>query len=170
MRLGQEANELGLLNAQSDANMQNAEIIGQQNMMQQSQLKNQIIEQIKGDRLGKMRSGLTPMQIAQEELQMTVGNMQMNSDEMKLINQQRLMGTQQKAMNPYQAYINANAAVTGGQGYGNIATGFGATDAGDLYMQANRIGNKLPNNTFQSNIALAAKDSKELQAYAKLKK
>jgi len=138
-RQRQENAELGLLNKTSDANIQNAEISAQQAMIQQAQLKDQLIEQIKTDRLAKMRSGLTPMQIAQEDLQFMVGNIQGNNQNMQMVNQQRLMAQQQKSLNPYQAFINSNAAITGQQGYGNVASGLAATDAGDLYQQALRI-------------------------------
>ena len=47
-------------------------------MMQQSQFRDQIIEQIKSDRLNKMRQGMSPMQIANEELQTMVGGMKEN--------------------------------------------------------------------------------------------
>lgn len=149
-RSKQENAELGLLNETTKANIQNAEISTQQGMIQQAQMKDQLVEQIKSDRLSKMRAGLTPMQIAQEDLQFMVGNMQGNNQNMQMMNQQRLAAQQQKAINPYQAYINANAAITGGQGYGNVASGFAATDAGDLYQQALRIarskGRTAPNN------------------------
>lgn len=138
-RSKQENAELGLLNETTKANIQNAEISTQQGMIQQAQMKDQLVEQIKSDRLSKMRAGLTPMQIAQEDLQFMVGNMQGNNQNMQMMNQQRLAAQQQKAINPYQAYINANAAITGGQGYVNAASGFAATDAGDLYQQALRI-------------------------------
>jgi len=138
-RARQESAELGLLNETTRANIQNAEISAQQAMIQQAQFKDQLVEQIKTDRLSKMRAGLTPMQIAQEDLQFMVGNMQGNNQNMQMVNQQRLAAQQQQAINPYQAYINANAAITGGQGYGNVASGFAATDAGDLYQQALRI-------------------------------
>jgi hypothetical protein len=138
-RMKQQNAELGLLNAQADMNVQNAEISAQQSMMQQAQLKDQIVEQLKTDRLSKMRSGLTPMQIAQEDLQFMVGNMQANNQNMQMVNQQRLMAQQQKALNPYQAYINSQAAITGGQGYVNLASGLAATDAGDMNQQALRF-------------------------------
>jgi hypothetical protein len=136
-----ETAELGLLNSQTDAAIQNTEISSQQAMIQQAQLKDQLVEQIKTDRLSKMRAGLTPMQIAQEELQFMVGNMQGNNQQMQMVNQQRLAATQQKNMNPYQAFLNSQQNVTGGQGYGNVAAGFAATDAGDLYQQALRVAN-----------------------------
>ena len=134
-----ESAELGLATEQNEIAKQNADIMGQQSMMQQGQLKDQLIEQIKSDRLSKMRSGLTPMQIAQEELQFMVGNQQANAQQMALVNQQRLGATQAQKLTPYQAYLNSTQGVTGGQGYGNIATGFAATDAGDLYQQALRL-------------------------------
>jgi hypothetical protein len=158
-RSKQEGAELGLLNETTKANIQNAEITAQQSIIQQAQLKDQLVEQIKSDRLSKMRAGVSPMQIAQEDLQFMVGNMQGNNQNMQMVNQQRLAATQQQSMNPYQAYINANAAVTGGQGYGNVAAGFAATDAGDLTMQAKRIGAQKKQLTLEERLRLAQNPS-----------
>lgn len=133
-----EEKERGFLDEQTRAQQQNADILAQQNIMQQSQFKDQLVEQIKSDRLTKMRSGLTPMQIAQEELQFAVGNMQLNNEQIQMANQQRLTTAQQKALNPYQAHINAMQNITGGQGLTNFASGMAATDAGDLERQASR--------------------------------
>lgn len=153
-RIGQENAERGLLNAQTDIAKQNADITAQQAMMQQSQFKDSLIEQIKADRLSKMRSGISPMQIAQENLQYTVGNMQNNQQQMQLANQGKLTAVQQEQLNPYQAYINSQAAVTGGQGYGNTATGMAASDAGDIYQQMLRMRQANPNLTLEQALAM----------------
>lgn len=130
-----ESAELGLLNEQTRASVQNAEINSQQAMMQQAQFKDQIVEQIKLDRMAKMRQGISPMQIANENLQFLVGNMQANNQQVDAVNQARLAATQQQAMNPYQAYLNSiNGA--GYQANANVATGMAATDASDMYQQA----------------------------------
>lgn len=130
-----EKAELGLLNEQTRASVQNAEISSQQAMIQQAQFKDQIVEQIKLDRMAKMRQGISPMQIANENLQFLVGNMQANNQQVTGVNQARLAAQQQQAMNPYQAYINSiNGA--GYQANANVATGMAATDASDMYQQA----------------------------------
>ena len=130
-----EGQELGLLNEQTRAGQQNAEISAQQSMIQQAQLRDQIVEQIKLDRMSKMRQGITPMQIANESLQFTVGNIQANNQEMTGVNQARLAATQQQGLNPYQAYLNSVNGV-GYQTQGNVASGMAATDASDMYQQA----------------------------------
>lgn len=132
MQQEQEQAELGLLQEQTRAAQQGADIAAQQAMMQQGQFRDQIIEQIKSDRLGKMRQGISPMQIANEELQMMVGGSQQNAQMMSQVNQQQLSAYQQERMNPYQAYINSQQAVTGGQGYANMAAGFDATRASSM--------------------------------------
>lgn len=132
MQKEQEVAELGLLEAQTQAARESADIAAQQAMMQQSQFRDQIIEQIKSDRLNKMRQGMSPMQIANEELQTMVGGMKENVQMMSQINQQRLSALQQERMNPYQAYINSQQAVTGQQGYVNLAAGFDATRASSM--------------------------------------
>src|SRR5690606_13055861 len=100
---------------------QNAEISAQQAMIQQAQLRDQIIEQIKLDRMSKLRQGITPMQIANESLQFTVGNMLANNNQMTGINQARLAAIQQQGLNPYQAYLNSiNSA--GYQVQSNVAS------------------------------------------------
>ncbi|HHY96880.1 MAG TPA: hypothetical protein GYA04_02475 [Acholeplasma sp.] len=134
-RMNAESQELGLLNQQARASQQNAEISAQQAMIQQAQLRDQIIEQIKLDRMSKLRQGITPMQIANESLQFTVGNMLANNNQMTGINQARLAAIQQQGLNPYQAYLNSiNSA--GYQVQSNVASGMAATDASDMYMQA----------------------------------
>ena len=132
MQKEQEIAELGLLEAQTQAARESADIAAQQAMMQQSQFRDQIIEQIKSDRLNKMRQGMSPMQIANEELQTMVGGMKENVQMMSQLNQQRLSAIQQERMNPYQAYINSQQAVTGQQGYVNLAAGFDATRASSM--------------------------------------
>ena len=67
-----------LLEAQTQAARESADIAAQQAMMQMPQFRDQIIEQIKSDRLNKMRQGMSPMQIANEELQTMVGGMKDN--------------------------------------------------------------------------------------------
>ena len=153
-RVEQEGNERGLLDAQTNASRQNADILAQQTMQQQSMFRDQLVEQIKSDRMSKMRSGISPMQIAQENLQFMVGNMQTNNQQVGLANQGQLAAAQQKAINPYQAYINSQAATTGGQGYGAVASGLAATDAGDLDMQTQRVLKSNPNLTYQQALAL----------------
>lgn len=137
LRKEHQEQELGLLNTQADIAMQNADIASQQVMRQQADFKNQLIEQIKTDRLGKMRQGISPMQIANEELQFMVGNMQQSQSMLAQANQQRLGAMQQKQLNPYQAYINSQQAVTGGQGYTNLLAGLDATRASSLTDQMN---------------------------------
>jgi len=132
MQKEQEVAELGLLEAQTQAARESADIAAQQAMMQQSQFRDQIIEQIKSDRLNKMRQGMSPMQIANEELQTMVGGMKENVQMMSQVNQQRLSALQQERMNPYQAYINSQQAVTGQQGYVNLAAAFDATRASSM--------------------------------------
>ncbi len=132
MQKEQEVAELGLLEAQTQAARESADIAAQQAMMQQAQFRDQIIEQIKSDRLNKMRQGMSPMQIANEELQTMVGGMKDNVQMMSQVNQQRLSAIQQERMNPYQAYINSQQAVTGQQGYVNLAAGFDATRASSM--------------------------------------
>lgn len=153
-RVEQEGAEKGLLEGQTNAARQNADILAQQTMQQQSMFRDQLVEQIKSDRMSKMRSGISPMQIAQENLQFMVGNMQNNNQQVGLANQGQLAAAQQAKINPYQAYINSQAATTGGQGYGAVASGFAATDAGDLDMQTQRVLKSNPGLTYQQALAL----------------
>lgn len=132
--------ELGLLQSQTRAGLQSAEISAQQSMMQQAQLKDQIVEQIKLDRMSKMRKGISPMQIAQENLQFMVGNMQAANQQIGAVNQARLGAAQQESMNPYQAYLNTlNGA--GYQANANLAAGFAASDASDIMSRARAYAN-----------------------------
>lgn len=143
------ANELGLLQSQNLAQRQQAEIGSQQMMMQNAQFKDQLIEQIKTDRLSKLRNGMSQMQIANEELQFMVGNQMQNQQAVSQANQQLLGVTQQQAQLPYQAYLNAQQGITGGQGYANFAAGMAATDASSMDMQARLMQSQQPWLTYQ---------------------
>lgn len=134
-RQKEENAQYGLLKEQALAQRQNSDITAQQSMMNQASLKDQIIEQIKLDRLSKMREGITPMQIANENLQLISANMQANNTEMTMANQSRLAATQQLKQSPYQAYINSVNG-TGYQVNANLGSGLAATDASSLYQQA----------------------------------
>lgn len=132
--------ELGLLQAQTKAGLQSAEISAQQSMMQQAQFKDQIVEQIKLDRMAKMRKGISPMQIAQENLQFMVGNMQSANQQIGAVNQARLGAIQQESMNPYQAYLNSLYGA-GYQANTNLAAGLAASDASDIMSRARAYAN-----------------------------
>lgn len=132
-----ESQHYGLLDAQTRTEMQSAEISAQQAMMQQAKFKDELVEQIKLDRMSKMRKGISPMQIAQENLQFMVGNMQGANQQIGAVNQSRLGALQQQELNPYQAYLNSLEG-TGYQSQANFGAGAMASDASDLYMQALR--------------------------------
>lgn len=133
-----ESQHYGLLDAQTRTGMQNAEISAQQAMMQQAKFKDDLVEQIKLDRMSKMRKGISPMQIAQENLQFMVGNMQGANQQIGAVNQSRLGALQQQELNPYQAYLNSLEGA-GYQSQANFGAGAMASDASDLYMQALRM-------------------------------
>lgn len=141
--------ELGLLTEQNKAAVQQAEIASQQMMMHNAQFKDQLIEQIKTDRMSKLRSGMSQMQIANEEMQFMVGNQMQNQQAVSEANQQLLGARQQEGMLPYQAWLQASQGVTGGQGYANFAAGMAATDASSMQMQAQSLMRNNPGMTYQ---------------------
>lgn len=145
-------NELGLLQQQNLAQQQQAEIASQQMMMQNAQFKDQLLEQIKTERMAKLRSGMSQMQIANEEMQFMVGNQMQNQQAVSQANQQLLGAKQQEGMIPYQAWLNASQGVTGGQGYANFAAGMAATDASSLQMQAMQMMQQDPSLTYNKAI------------------
>lgn len=161
-----EANELGLLQEQNLAQKQQAEIASQQMMMQNAQFKDQLIEQIKTDRLSKLKNGMSQMQIANEELQFMVGNQMQNQQAVSQVNQQLLGATQQEGMLPYQAYINAQQGVTGQQGYANFASGMAATDASSMDMQTKLMMRNQPWLSYQQaweKVSTQKSENKQLQ-------
>jgi hypothetical protein len=119
--------------AQQAATM--ADVGFQQAALQQASTVKQITDQVRSERMARLRAGMSESQIANQDMQMLMSNVNTLNQNAQMLNQQRLEA--QIGMNTAQdqAYMDfLNQANTRGQ----VATGMAASDAGDAYQQTIR--------------------------------
>jgi hypothetical protein len=119
--------------AQQAATM--ADVGFQQAALQQASTVKAITDQVRGERMARLRAGMSESQIANQDMQMLMANVNTLNQNAAMLNDQRLQA--QIGMNTAQdqAYMDyLGQANTRGQ----IATGMAASDAGDAYQQTIR--------------------------------
>lgn len=115
------------------SNMQLAEAQYQQAAMQQAEVVKSITDQVKAERMARLRAGMSESQIANQDMQMMINNMNTLNQQTVTMNQNRLAAQQQYNLaqdTAYQQYINSAT------GLGSVNAAMAASDAGDAYMQA----------------------------------
>lgn len=115
------------------SNMQLAEAQYQQAAMQQAEVVKSITDQVKAERMARLRAGMSESQIANQDMQMMLNNMNTLNQQAATMNQNRLAAQQQYNLaqdTAYQQYINSAT------GLGSVSAAMAASDAGDAYMQA----------------------------------
>ena len=115
------------------SNMQLAEAQYQQAAMQQAEVVKSITDQVKAERMAKLRAGMSESQIANQDMQIMLNNMNTLNQQAITMNQNRLAAQQQYGAaqdTAYQQYITAATNM------GNVGAAMAASDAGDAYMQA----------------------------------
>ena len=119
--------------AQQAATM--ADVGFQQAALQQAQTVKQITDQVRAERMARLRAGMSESQIANQDMQMLMANVNTLNQNAQMLNQQRLeaqIGMNTAQDQAYMDFLNqANAR-------GQIATGLAASDAGDAYQQTIR--------------------------------
>lgn len=127
-----------LLQAEQDAalsNMQLADANFQQQAMQQAQAVKSITDQVRAERVARLRAGMSESQIANQDMATLMSNVNALNQQAADANAARLQAQQQyqNAQNTaYQAWLaNANAMAQSGAAYA-------ASDAGDIVQQALR--------------------------------
>lgn len=113
----------------ADAQMQSA-------AMQQAQTVKSITDQIRAERMAKLRAGMSEAQIANEDMNMLMNNINALNQQAYDMNNVRLQAQQQYGLaqdTAYQQWLN-NANTIGQTG-----AAMAAADAGDVYQQALRI-------------------------------
>lgn len=127
-----------LLQAEQDAalsNMQLADANFQQQAMQQAQAVKNITDQVRAERVARLRAGMSESQIANQDMAMLMSNVNALNQQAADANAARLQAQQQyqNAQNTaYQAWLaNANTMAQSGAAYA-------ASDAGDIMQQALR--------------------------------
>ena len=114
------------------SNMQLAEAQYQQAAMDQAAVVKSITDQVKAERMAKLRAGMNEAQIANQDMQLMINNMNTLNTQMNTLNQNRLAAQQQYNLaqdTAYQQYLDTAS------GLGQVGAAYAASDAGDVYMQ-----------------------------------
>lgn len=127
-----------LLQAEQNAaltNMQVADANLQQQAMQQAQTVKSITDQVRAERIARLRAGMSESQIANQDMQMLMSNVNALNQQVADANAARFQAQQQYQNaqdTAYQAWLaNANTMAQSGAAYA-------ASDAGDIMQQARR--------------------------------
>jgi hypothetical protein len=112
-----------------------ADVGFQQAALQQASTVKAITDQVRNERMERLRAGMSESQIANQDMQMLMTNVNALNENAAMLNQQRLqaqIGMNTAQDQAYMDFLNqANAR-------GQIATGMAASDAGDPYQQTIR--------------------------------
>ena len=114
------------------SNMQLAEAQYQQSAMQQAEVVKSITDQVKAERMARLRAGMSESQIANQDMQTMLNNMNTLNQQAATMNQNRLAAQQQYNLAQDTAYQQYIQSLTG---LGGTSAAMAASDAGDAYMQ-----------------------------------
>ena len=114
------------------SNMQLADAQYQQAAMQQAEAVKAITDQVRAERMSRLRAGMSESQIANQDMQIMLNNMNTLNQQANTMNANRLAAQQQYDLaqdTAYQQYL------TNATGLGSVGAAMAASDAGDAYMQ-----------------------------------
>ena len=129
-----------------------ADVQYQNQAMQQAQIVKNITDQIRAERMARLRAGMNEAQIANQDMQMMMANINALNQNAQMMNQQRLdayfnMATARDQA--YQAYLDqANAR-------GQNAAAFYAADSGNAYWNALQYMMMVPGSTYEEALKAA---------------
>lgn len=142
--------EAYLNQAQAQATM--ADVQYQNQVIQQAQIVKNITDQIRAERMARLRAGMNEAQIANQDMQMMMANINALNQNAQMMNQQRLdayFNTVTARDQAYQAYLDqANAR-------GQNAAAFYAADSGNAYWNALQYMKMVPGATFDQALRAA---------------
>jgi hypothetical protein len=119
--------------AQQAATM--ADVGFQQAALQQAQTVKQITDQVRSERMARLRAGMSESQIANQDMQMLMTNVNTLNQNAQMLNDQRLQA--QIGMNTAQDQAYTDFLAQANQ-RGQVASAMAASDAGDAYQQTIR--------------------------------
>jgi hypothetical protein len=119
--------------AQQAATM--ADVGFQQAAMQQATTVKQITDQVRGERLARLRAGMSESQIANQDMQMLMTNVNTLNQNAQMLNDQRLQA--QIGINTAQDQAYTDFLAQSNQ-RGQVGAAMAASDAGDAYQQTIR--------------------------------
>ena len=115
------------------ANMEIAEAQAQQLSMQQAEQTKALADQVRAERMAKLRAGMNEAQIANQDMQAMMNNIQARNQQVAATNAAKLQAAQQYNLaqdTAYQQWLqNANTM-------GQTGAAYAASDAGDAMAQA----------------------------------
>lgn len=115
------------------SNMQLAEAQYQQAAMDQASVVKSITDQVKAERMAKLKAGMNEAQIANQDMQIMLNNMNTLNQQVNTLNQNRLAAQQQYNLaqdTAYQQYLNSAA------GMAQAGAAYSAAGAGDATRQS----------------------------------
>lgn len=115
------------------SNMQLAEAQYQQAAMDQAAVVKSITDQVKAERMAKLKAGMNEAQIANQDMQIMLNNMNTLNQQVNTLNQNRLAAQQQYNLaqdTAYQQYLNSAA------GMAQAGAAYSAAGAGDATRQS----------------------------------
>ena len=117
---------------QAHTEMMLADAAFQQQALQQAQTVKSIADQVRAERMARLKAGMSESQIANQDMQMMMANVNALNDQASMMNQGRLQA-QANAMNAKdQAYL---AYLDQAQGGSQTGAAYSAANAGDLSYQ-----------------------------------
>lgn len=129
-----------------------ADVQYQNQAMQQAQIVKNITDQIRAERMARLRAGMNEAQIANQDMQMMMANVNALNQNAQMMNQQRLEAQFNMATardQAYQAYLDqANAR-------GQNAAAFYAADSGNAYWNALQYMMMVPGSTYEEALKAA---------------
>ncbi len=152
--LGEEAYN-SLYNAEINAgnaaiDLANAQV--QQEGLAQAATVKSIVDQVRNERMARLRAGMSESQIANQDMQSMIANTNALNESIATANMARLQGQQQKENAQETAYANwLNSMNQTAQ----AGSAFAAADAGDLYLTARKIQAANPGMTLTEATAIA---------------
>lgn len=124
-----------------------AEAQYQQQAMQQAQVVKQIADQVRSERMARLRAGMSEAQIANQDMQTMMTNVQALNTNAAQLNQSRLEATGAYLTAQDQAYMDyLNQSNVRGQ----VAMAGSAADAGNAYFLAQRYMANNPGTSFST--------------------
>ena len=129
---------------QANTEMMLADAAFQQQALQQAQTVKSITDQVRAERMARLKAGMSESQIANQDMQMMMANVNALNDQASMMNQGRLQA-QANSMNAKdQAYL---AYLEQAQGGAQTGAAYSAANAGDLsYQVINSLQRKYGNN------------------------
>lgn len=118
---------------EATAGMNLADASFQQQAINQAQIVKNITDQVRSERMGRLRSGMSQSQIANQDMQMMMANVNALNDQTQMMNQQRLessAGFDLARDTAYKDFMQLAPQL------GQNAAAFGAADAGDPSQMA----------------------------------